>query len=920
MSKIKPTYLRCEYLINPLGIDVIKPRLSWVIDSEERNQIQTAYHILVATTEELLKKDEGDLWDTGKVISDQCIQIIYTGQELKSQMICYWKIKVWDKDGTSSDWSPPALWSMGLLQLHDWNAQWIGAPRKIGQWLKRNLPKKYYPLPLLRRTFTTKGNIKRAILYASALGEYILYLNGKRVGDHYLSPEWTDYKKRVQYQTYDVTNLLQNGENVIGAILSDGWYAGNMGPGFPYPKHCVYGIDRRLLLQLIIQLQDGTTLEIKSDQEWRILEDGPIEKADHYMGEIYNATKEQENWDKPSFDDSNWNPVTVDDKVEANLVAQINEPIRIVKEIQPIEVTEPKPGVFIFNMGQNIAGWCKIRLGGSLCNPDATIILRHGEMLQPDGTLYTKNLRKAKATDKYILNGSDEREFHPHFTYHGFQYVEVTGFKEGIIPPLNILTGCVIASDCPVTGSFNSSDPTLNKLWENIIWTQRDNIISVPTDCPQRNERMGWMGDVTAFNQTSMYNMDMAAFYNKWIRDIRDAQPKNGRYPDIVPYAIKKWEPIKLKGAPAWTDCGVMLPWNVYLNYNDKRLLEQHYISAKKLVDFIHKKNPNLIRTKAVGISIGNFGDWLNGNTIKVEGYPKDGASIPKDAFGTAFFFMVSKIVSKMANVLGFDDDSRYYLDLSQQIKNKFNEVFVSEDGIIKGDAQACYALALNFDLLPIKLRPLAVQHLLNAIEKYDGRLSTGFLSTLPMMLELTDSGHNEVAYSLLLSRRFPSWFFEIDQGATTLWERWDSYYPERGFQSTFMTSFNHFAFGAVGEWIYKVILGINLDESAPGYKHIIIKPQPGGTLTWANGHYNSIHGKISTEWKIDGKNFNLQITIPANTSATIHIPTEKLEDILENGNPIQESEDIKFIDFQDNIAQYKIMSGKYQFTSKLPS
>ena len=918
---IKPENLRCEYLVNPLGIDILKPRLSWILGSNERAQNQTAYHILVASSKELLNKNQGDLWDTGKVVSDQSIHNVYDGTVLKSQMFCYWKVRVWDKENDPSNWSEPAMWSMGLLESDDWKGKWIGAPSKRKLWIKKYLPRKYYPSPLLRKSFSLKGEIKRAVIYTTVLGEYELYLNGKRVGDHIFAPEWTDYNKRVQYQTYDVTDLLKEDENILGAILGDGWYMGNLGPGMPFfRKHSFWGVNRRLLLQLVIELSDGSLQEVVTDQDWKILLDGPIQKADHFIGEVYDVKKEQPGWEKPGYDDSHWLPVTVDDSVDVNLVAQMNEPIKIVKEINPIGITEPKPGVFIFNLGQNIAGWCRIRLGGSTCDPDATITLRHGEWLKANGKLYTKNLRRAKATDIYILAGTEEREFHPHFTYHGFQYVELKGLKSGVKPDLDMLIGSVIASDAPLAGAFESSDPTLNKLWSNILWTQRDNMISVPTDCPQRNERMGWMGDVTAFNQTSIFNMNMAAFYTKWIKDMRDAQPKNGRYPDIVPYPMTKWEPIRLKGAPAWTDCGVILPWNVYLNYNDKRLIKQHYQSAKKLVDFIHSRNPDLIRVKAVGFKIANFGDWLNGNTIRVEGYPRKGASIPKDAFGTAFFARVTEILSKMAGVIGLTEESTHYADLAQRIKDRFTEEFVSEDGTIKGDAQACYALALHFDLLPEEIRPKAVINLLKAIKKYDGRISTGFLSTLPLMLELTRAGQNETAYSLLLSRRFPSWFFIIDQGATTIWERWDSYYPERGFQSTFMTSFNHFAFGSVGEWIYKAILGINLDENQPGYKHIIIKPQPGGTLTWAKGHYNSIHGKIEVNWKLEDKNFNLEVTIPVNTTATVHIPATNQDEITESGKVIEESDEIQFIDFKNNIARYKIASGKYQFKSDMPS
>ncbi len=917
IGDIKPIFLKCEYLINPLGIDIVDPRLSWVLESDKRNKKQTAYHILVASNEEILNEDRGDLWDSGKVITDESTHIIYQGKELKSQIFCYWKVRVWDGNDKPSDWSKNAKWSMGLLKDDDWKAKWIGTSSKSIFWINKVLPKKDNPCPLLRKSFQFANKAKRAIVYVTALGEYELYLNGKRVSDHILAPEWTDYDKRVQYQTYDVTDLLVEGENVIGAILADGWYIGNLGPGMPPYLHHFYGENRRLLLQMEIEQFDGTIKEIVSDSDWKILEDGPIEVADHFTGETYNVQKEIVNWDKSGFDDSEWSHVTIDSTIDNKIVAQMNEPIRIVKEIKPIEVTEPNPGEFVFNLGQNIAGWCRISLDKSICDANAIITLRHGEMLNPDGTLYTKNLRNAKATDTYILKGIEKREYQPHFTYHGFQYVEVKGLKPGIKPNLDMITGCVVASDARLVGGFESSDPTVNKLWNNILWTQRDNMISVPTDCHQRNERMGWMGDALVFCQMSIFNMDMAAFYTKWIQDIRDAQSDEGRYTDMspTPYRIKGLFKLVFLGAPAWADCGIHLPWDVYLNYGDKRLIEQHFDSAKKYIDYVHSKNQNLIWIRRRG---NNYGDWLNGNEIKSEDYPKKGGEVPKEVLSTAFFAHSTEILSKMAEIIGLKDKFEYYDNLARQIREKFTERFVKNDGKIKGDTQAGYAIALHFNLLPEELRPKAVKHMLNAIERYDGRISTGFLCTLPMMLELTRWGHNDTAYQLLLSRKFPSWFYMIDQGATTMWERWDGYVKGRGFQNKSMNSFCHYAFGSVGEWIIKVILGIDLDENQPGYKHIIVRPRPNGAITWAKGYYDSIRGKIDVDWSLQGKKFNLEIKIPPNTTATVYLPASNLENITENDKSIHESDDIELKKYEANLAILKINSGKYSFISSM--
>ena len=918
-GNLKASLLRCEYLVNPLGIDVITPRLSWIVESSTRAEKQTAYHILVSSSKDLLNENKGDLWDSGKVKSDQTLHIQYQGKPLESQMYCFWKVKIWDKEGIASDWSDPALWSMGLLSKSDWKGKWIGPPKRrflFGR-LRRIARKKHIdPSPLLRKTFKTDVKVKNATVFATALGEYKLKINGKPVGNNIFAPEWTDYNKRLQYQTYDVTELVQTGENVIGAILADGWYIGNI---FPIAGSRVWGNDRRLLFQMVIEFIDGTKKEIISDETWKIFEDGPIRRADHYLGEIYDAQKEQPNWDRPGFNDATWQLAVEDNGIKVNLVAQMNEPIRIIQELKPISVSEPSPGIFIFNLGQNIAGWCRIHLNKSICEIGQTITLRHGERLYPDGTLYTENLRFSKAIDKFTYTGPEEQIYEPHFTYHGFQYVELTGLKENTKPDLNILVACAISSDTPLVGTFESSDLSLNKLWNNILWTQRDNFITVPTDCPQRDERLGWMGDAQIFAQTSMFNMDLAAFYTKWVQDIRDAQYTDGRYSDFCPNPCRKIGVFWMGNAPAWADCGIILPWTVYLNYADKQLIRNHYDSAKQFIDFVHKKNRNLIwRKNAGGSFITNYGDWLNGDTMKMEGYPRKGGTIPKDVFATIYFANSTRLLAKMAKVIDLTDDYNYYTQLADKIQEAFVNKFVSEDGKIKGDTQSTYALALHFDLLPEQFQSQACTHLMRALEKYEGRMSTGFCSTLALILELTRRGYTDKAYSLLLSRRFPSWFFTIDQGATTIWERMDSYIPERGFQSKNMTSFNHFAFGAVGEWIYRVILGINIDESQPGFKHFILKPQPGGSLTWVKGSYRSIQGLIAIQWQFEDKIFKCEVTIPPNTTATIHLPAKDIEAISENGIPIHQLKEIEIIKHVNNAVIFKISSGTYSFTSIL--
>jgi len=906
---IHPAYLRCEYLRNPLGIDVTKPRFSWILESNERDQKQLAYQILVASSKENLERNKADLWDSQKIQSDQSNQIVYKGKPLQSKMRCFWKVQVWDKNDIQSDWSEPAMFSMGLLEKSDWEAEWIGAPNEKPEIGKKRIP----PCPLLRKPFSLNDEIEYAYLYVTSLGDYELRLNGNKVGNHVLSPEWTDYLTRVQYQTYDITKLLSNGKNVVGAMLADGWYAGRLGPvrwDKNYPRRGPYGLDRRLLVRLEIVKKDGSVQTIVSDSSWKISLDGPIQMADNFLGETYDARKEHPNWDIPGYDDSKWESATIDKSVKANLVAQMNEPIRVVKEKNPIKISEPKPGIYIYNLGQNIAGWCRIKLDG----PAGTeITLRHGEMLNLDGTLHTENLKSAVQIDKFILDGRGERDFEPRFTYHGFQYVEVTGLTEK--PSLDMLVGKAVASDPPITGKFECSNKMLNKLMQNIIWSQRGNMHSVPTDCPQRDERMGWMGDAMVFAQTSIFNMDMAAFYTKWIIDIRDAQTQDGRYPDFAPHP---YEPEKrFSDVPGWADAGVVVPWRLYQNYGDKRILEGHYPSAVRFIENIISNNPDMIWKNGRG---NKYSDWLNGNTIKAKGYPEKGGEVPYFLYTTTMFANSCRILSKMAAVLEKEHDAKRYEEVLLKIKQRFVEEFLKENGKLEGDTQAGYALALYYDLLPIEYEVKTAELMNRQIKRYDGRISTGFQSTIPLMKELTKMGYNDVAYKLLESERLPSWGYSIKQGATTTWERWDAFVAGRGFQNPGMNSFNHYAFGAVGEWMYENILGIKLDEKNPGFKHFTIHPKPGGSLTWAKGEYNSIRGKIAVDWQIKTKKIHLNVKIPTNTTATIYLPTSAASQVLESGKPVDQAVGIHKIKKLDGRVVLQVSSGIYSFDAPYDS
>lgn len=905
-----PTQLRCEYLAAPKGIDALQPRLSWVLtprDEAARGLVQTAYQVLVADAPETLAKDAGNLWDSGKVAGNQTNQIVYAGQPLYARQVVYWKVRAWDSAGQPSAWSTPASWSMGLLQPADWGeAKWIGDATPA--------PEGYDPLPapVLRKVFACDAPaVKRATAYVTALGVYELWLNGRRVGDHLLAPEWTDYRQRVQYQTYDVTKQVQGGDNTVTALIGDGWYAGKIGltmivPGGP--PRAIYGRQPALLLRLDIERSDGTTQTIVSDGTWESTLAGPVRVGDLLDGETYDAQRTAPGADPTRVADG-WQAVAVRTAPTAKLVAQPNEPIGVTGELTPVAITTPKPDIHIFDLGQNMVGWCRLTTQGPA---GTTVTLRHGEMLNPDGTLYTTNLRGAAQTDRYTLRGAGTEVFEPHFTYHGFRYVEVTGLAEK--PTLATLLGRAFHSAAPDVGTFECSAPLLNKLWQNIFWTQRDNLHSTPTDCPQRDERCGWMGDILAFAPTACSNMDMAAFYTKWLRDTRDAQATDGRFADFSP---QPYDPnVRFSGVPAWGDAGVFVPWVAYVYYGDERALAEQFDAAARWIEYIHRQNPDLLWKQGRG---NDYGDWLNADTLKLEGWPTKGAEMPKEVFATAFFARSTQIVADMARVLGKTEAAQKYEQLAGDIRKAFNAAYVQPDGQIAGDTQAGYALALQFGLLPEKLQAAATQRMVGCFERYDGQISTGFHSTAPLMLQLSARGQNDAAYRLVQNRKMPSWGYAIDQGATTIWERWDGYVAGRGFQDPGMNSFAHYALGSVGQWFYEVVLGICPDPNAPGFAHFVIHPRPGPGLTWAKGSYASIRGPIASEWRLDGKALTLTIAVPPNTTATVYVPAVDAERVTESGKPARETAGVKHLRYDDGAAVYDVGSGRYVFKAVLP-
>jgi len=887
-NELRAGYLRCEYRVNPLGIDVLRPRLSWIVKSNQRGQKQTAYHILAASSKDKLTTDKADLWDSGKVTSDETTCIIYEGKPLTSHKQCYWNVRVWDKDGKSSAPSKPAMWSMGLLDASEFKAKWIGynKPRKVMESAKTDkliLP----PACFLRKEFGLGKSIKRAVVYASALGNYEMHINGQKVGKDYFTPGWTDYNKRVYYNTYDVTGLMRKGGNAIGAILADGWYSGYIGW---YGQRDHYGKETKFWAQLYVEYDDGTTETIVTDQSWKAAA-GAILEADFLMGETYDGRRQIPGWDKPNFDQSGWSKVDVLKDMNAKVQAYPGVTVQKFAEIKPVKITEPNEGVYIFDMGRNFAGWARVKVNGKTGDK---IVLRYAERLKPDGTIYTKNLRGARATDTYICRGGGQEIWEPQFTFHGFQYVEVTGLSTK--PDRQVITGIEITSATPVAGTFNCSDEVANRLYRNICQTQRANFIDVPTDCPQRDERLGWTGDAQVYIRTACMNSDTQAFFTKWLVDLTDAQRADGQFPMVAPLKV-----VDADGGPGWADAGIICPWTIYEVYGDKQILQKHYQAMAHFIDFNKNRSTDeLLPPKKFHC----FGDWVNIN-----------AETPKDVIYTAYFANSARLMARTASALGKEDDAVKYAKLFEQIKAAFNKAYVDEDGQIKGDTQCCYVMAIAFELLDKQKQQLAAKHLVENIEKRNWHLSTGFLGTKDLMLVLAKIGRNDVAYRLFHNDTFPSWGFSIKQGATSIWERWDGWTPEKGFQDPGMNSFAHYSFGAVGQWMFENIGGIRTD--GPGFKRIIIRPCPDGKLTFAKTSYNSIHGRIATNWKLQGKQLRVSVSIPANTTATVYIPATRADDVLEGDKPANKANGVRFLRMEAAEAVYEVQSGNYVFVSK---
>jgi alpha-L-rhamnosidase len=878
--------LTVDHKVNPIGIDNKKPRFSWKIIESGNNIIQSAYILKIATDAQFANI----VFQSGKVNSAESILQSYTGPELKSGQRYFWQVKVWDNNGKESAWSPVAYWEMGLLSQSDWKAKWIEMEGDTSR---------YSPSPHFRKEFSLVKSVASARVYVTSHGFYELELNGKKVGDQVLTPGWTSYGKRLQYQVYDVTKMLSKGNNAIGAVLGDGWYRGTLAWGNNW---AIYGKRLGILLQMKITYSDGSILMVVSDESWKASNNGAIRMNDIYNGETYDATRKLTGWNNPGYDDKSWQKVTVASYSNGNLISSEGPPVKKIQEIKPVKIFKTPKGSLVADMGQNMVGWLRLGVTG---NKGTIVTLRHAEVLDKYGEFYTTNLRAAKCQLTYTLAGTGEEIYEPRFTFMGFRYVEITGFP-GELTTAN-LTGIVIHSDMPVTGKYECSNPLVNQLQHNIQWGQKGNFVDVPTDCPQRDERLGWTGDAQAFCRTAAYNMDVSTFFTKWLKDVAIDQKPGGEVPDVVPDVLNRQGSLTAYPSAGWGDVSVIAPWTMYLVYGDKNFLENQYLSMKAWVEYIRKKAGDSYIWK----SGSKYGDWLFyhppvNNHTEPDGYTEH------DFIATAFFAYSTSIVAEAAKVLGKTDDATIYADLFNKIKDVFINEYVTNAGRVGTNSQTSYVLALKFNLLPDNLRNKAIGFLVSDIKERENHLSTGFLGTPYLCHVLSDNGYTDVAYDLLLQESYPSWLYPVKMGATTIWERWDGEKTDSTFQDPGMNSFNHYAYGAIGDWMYRVSAGI--ETMGAGYKHIIIQPHPTTKLTYSKASFESSYGTISSGWERKTGKVIVKVRIPVNTTATIILSAPSQDKITESGKPLSQNTYLKDIKSSDNKVTMQAGSGDYVF------
>ncbi|CAM3544017.1 MULTISPECIES: alpha-L-rhamnosidase [Saccharibacillus] len=849
MRSTRVTELRCEYLQDPLGLTVRRPRLGWKLLADRRNVMQSAYHIQVSADDPSFA-EEGLVWDSGQVDSDESVHVPYAGEALVSVTRYLYRVRIWDEQGEESPWSETACWETGLLDAAEWRARWITPAAEA---IDAAAQAAFY----MRGQFEMNGSkVRRATVFATALGLYELELDGRRIGDSLFTPGWTRYDRRLQVQAYDVTQQLSGsgGEpHVLGAALADGWYKGRLGwEG----RRDIYGDRRALLLELHIRYEDGTRQVIASDESWRASANGPIRMSGLYEGETYDASLEMPGWSGPGFDDADWSPVSALDRPMDTLIGEQSERVKVTETIAPVSLIVTPAGERVLDLGQNMVG----RMAFTVRAPaGTTLTLHHAEVLDRAGNFYTGNLRTAAQEVTYVCRGGGAESYRPAFTFQGFRYVRLSGFPETI--DLHDFVGEVIHTDMRPTGSFECSNPLINRLQRNIVWGQRGNFLDIPTDCPQRDERLGWTGDAQVFIRTAAFNYGVSPFFTKWLKDLAAEQLPSGGVPFVVPNVLGE----DAHSSAAWGDAAVICPWTIYLCYGDRRILDEQYDSMTGWVEYVRAQGENELLWNT-GF---HFGDWL-GLDAEENGYV---GATPRDLIGTAFFAYSTSLVAKAAAVLGKEEDARTYAELHGRIVRAFADEFLTPNGRLAGHTQTSHVLALMFELAEGQTKRRLADTLAGYVRERKMHLTTGFVGTPYLCRVLSENGHHDVAVQLALQEEYPSWLYSVHQGATTIWEHWDGIKPDGSFWSDDMNSYNHYAYGAIGDWLYRTVAGLDTDESAPGYKRIKLSPNPDSGLTHARVQYESLYGTIVSGWaKREDGSVTYEFELPPNTTAEVRL------------------------------------------------
>ncbi len=876
--------LRCEYTRNPLGVDVARPQLGWVLDSRERNQRQTAYQILVATTPELLAASKGDLWDSGQVKSAESVHVPYDGAPLRSLLRCHWKLRVWDAAGKASDWSQPAFWEMGLLQPKDWQARWIGSgparePRPEAGFFKstKELTNSSHKVnfdgrsTLLRKSFVASKPVRRARACVTGLGYYELSCNGQRVGDRVLAPAKSNYRKWVLYDIYDVTAQMREGTNVLGVMLGNGWF--NPYPKWWEPYRMQWFGSKRALLQLHIEYADGSSEVVVSDGSWRTAP-GPVLSSCVFDGEVYDATQEQPGWDQPGFDDASWQAANVVEPPGGVLISHLMPPIKVIEHLKPVSVSRAKPGVHVFDLGQNFAGWVRLNATGP---PGTRITLRYAEDIHPDGMIDAKSNERALATDVYVMKGQGREVYEPRFTFHGFRYVEVTGFPG--TPELENLLGCVVHTACESTGEFTCDNELINRIHRATRWSQRSNLMGYPMDCPQRDERLGWFGDAMVSMEEAMFNFDLPLFYRQWLDGVRFNQNEaNGDISIVSPRPYITDEPD-----PTWSSAYVVMAWQYYMHYGDRRFLEAHFDSMRRYVDYLGSQATNRILPKYW------IGDW---GTI-LEGW-KEGEPV---SVVTAFYYYDALIVSKAARVLGKGADADKYGALASQIKAAFNRTFYdSKRRQYEQGTQFSNAFPLFLGLAEASEELTVLESILRDLQRHDGHFDVGVLGAKYLIDALTQFGRPDVAFKLATLTGYPSWAHMLEGGRTTLSEFWDLH-----------GSHNHVMLGSIDGWFYRTLAGIHPGEAKPGFEHLTIRPFIPNSMSFVRAGIHTVRGRVAVEWTKQNGSLQMKVAIPVGSSATLHVPAASIK-------RVQSTPTLDPVRFGAGAVVFEVGSGNYEF------